>query len=759
MQYKNVPQIWRDAVIVPLLKANKPASDLASFRPISLTSCVVKVMERMVSERLYDMAERNGWFSKLQAGFRKGRGVEDQILRITQKIDDGFQKKPAERSVLTLLDFSKVYDYDTVWRERLLLTLLDNGVPNWYVLWLSNFLSNRQAKVRYNGAFSGYRKMSQGLPQGSVLAPILFLFYIDELAKLLPDNITTSIYADDVSFLASAPQLVNAEKISQDAVDVVVEWSRRWKLNLNGSKSEVTFFSKSPHEAKWSPSILINNAPIRYEPHARFLGVTLDRQLSFNKQVELVTTKATGRMRMLSALAHSDWGWRKQDLRRIYLAHVRSILNFASSSWQPWLSNTQVNKLEVVQNKYLRIITGQTRSSPLEALRAESNIPSIKSEIAANGLRSREKALRLPKDHPRFLAATDESVQRLKRWGWKKNTVEYMTRYMTELVNQERKPLTFFDTRPWEKGIGSTRVFPHLPGICGRNDDSDLTLRVALDHARELNGRFTIYTDGSAGEGTMNGGAGAVITTGDPSAPTVVHVIKEKGARFTCSYEEEVRALEIALDWATEECSETDSIAVFTDSQSLCEGLLGTSPRLDTLRFRLRNISFELTIQWIPGHKNIPGNNLADETAKLAAASPGPHKPIPYGSACSQIRMTTKDPPVQHARTRAIYGEFSMRREAQIKSRSDQTLLARLRSGHHISLMAYRHRLDAAADPLCPLCNEEEHDVMHWVQKCPATERTRRELFGEDSGRLECLTKYPAATVILARKTLLKSRQ
>ena len=104
------PQIWRNAIIIPLLKAGKPASNLASFRPISLTSCVVKVMERMMAERLYYVGERLGLFSSLQAGFRKGRSCEDQILKITQAIEDGFQNKPMKRSVLLLLDFSKAYD-------------------------------------------------------------------------------------------------------------------------------------------------------------------------------------------------------------------------------------------------------------------------------------------------------------------------------------------------------------------------------------------------------------------------------------------------------------------------------------------------------------------------------------------------------------------------------------------------------------------------------------------------------------------------
>jgi len=98
---------------------------------------------------------------------------------------------------MTLLDFSKAYD--TVWRQRLLLILSSRAIPAPYILLLSSFLENRQARIRLNGSFSKSRNIAQGLPQGSVLAPILFLFYIDELARLIPDTVVTAMYADDVS--------------------------------------------------------------------------------------------------------------------------------------------------------------------------------------------------------------------------------------------------------------------------------------------------------------------------------------------------------------------------------------------------------------------------------------------------------------------------------------------------------------------------------------------------------------------------------
>ena len=273
------PQVWKNAIILPLLKSGKPPGDLKSFRPISLTSCVVKLFERMIADRLMHLAETNGWLNSAQAGFRKGRSCEDQILRMVQAIEDGFQQKRTHRSVLVLLDFSQAFD--TVWRQKLLLSMLDLGVPHAYVKWIHQFLSNRQAKVKFNGSLSSSRQLHQGLPQGSVLSPLLFIFYINNLAKILPATTTNCLFADDVSILATHRKKELALEEAQKAVDIVVDWCAKWKLNLNASKSEISFFSNYTHDAKWSPVLMINNAPIKYNPTPVLLGITLDRQLTF----------------------------------------------------------------------------------------------------------------------------------------------------------------------------------------------------------------------------------------------------------------------------------------------------------------------------------------------------------------------------------------------------------------------------------------------------------------------------------------------
>ena len=155
-------------------------------------------------------------FSRFQAGFHKGRSCEDQITRIVQAIEDGFQQRSMKCSVLILLDFSKAYD--TVWREKLLLHMLNTGIPSPFICWIWSFLDDRRARVQLFNVLSSSRRFNQRLPQGSVLAPLLFLFYINDLAFSLNNDAVIVLFADDVSILTTAWKKEDAEAAAQSVV-------------------------------------------------------------------------------------------------------------------------------------------------------------------------------------------------------------------------------------------------------------------------------------------------------------------------------------------------------------------------------------------------------------------------------------------------------------------------------------------------------------------------------------------------------------
>jgi hypothetical protein len=196
-------------------QAGKTWGLLDSYRPIALKSCLAKVMERMVGKRLQHLSESRVMLNPDQSGFCPQRLTEDQVFRLSQVISDGFQaKKPANRTVLALLDFSKAYN--KVWRADLLATILRKGVPVCYVQWIQGFLSNRQGRVQLNRAYSRSWVMHEGVPQGSVLAPPLFLFVIDDLQDRLPEGMHSSLFADDSALWVHTPHKEDAVLVLQE---------------------------------------------------------------------------------------------------------------------------------------------------------------------------------------------------------------------------------------------------------------------------------------------------------------------------------------------------------------------------------------------------------------------------------------------------------------------------------------------------------------------------------------------------------------
>ena len=297
-------------------------------------SCVVKLLERILADRLYYIAETNNIFSRFQAGFRKGRSCEDQITRIVQAIEDG----PMKRSVLTLLDFSKVYD--TFWREKLLLHMLNTGIPPTFIRWIRSFHDDRRGRVQLFNVFSSSRRFTQGLPQSSVLAPLL-LFYINDLASSPNDDAVIALFTDDI--LTTARKKEDAEAAAQSVVNSVVIWRKIWKLNLNADKSEVCPFSTWSNDSSRYPTFLLTH---RKSASTLLLGVFLDRSLTFNAYLKKLSPSLTSSIRIIRATAHTSWRWCRFTLKMAFHALVHNKLDYEAHAWQPWLSNTNLSCLD-----------------------------------------------------------------------------------------------------------------------------------------------------------------------------------------------------------------------------------------------------------------------------------------------------------------------------------------------------------------------------------------------------------------------------
>ncbi len=141
---------------------------------------------------------------------------------------------------------------------------------------------------------------------------------------------------------------------------------------LNADKCEVTFFSANSHEANWQPTIIANNIRLHHNPLPKFLGVTLDRLLTFGPHIQSTSAKAAARCRVLSSLTSKEWGWRKDQLMKVNKAMPLSLVTYVAPEWQTWAAPSRIEQLKRCRNKALTMVTGQLQSTPVETLRREA---------------------------------------------------------------------------------------------------------------------------------------------------------------------------------------------------------------------------------------------------------------------------------------------------------------------------------------------------------------------------------------------------
>ena len=316
----------------------------------------------------------------------------DQILYLSQSISNGFNKpRPGSRTILSTINFSKAFD--SVWHPALFHKLISAGLPPCFARWTQSFLSDRRACVVYQN----YKSCSfRGVPQGSVLGPVLFSLFINDLPASLPSSVSCSLYADDLAIWSFSPSVPTAVETTQGALFRLERWSEYWCLPLNPRKCEASFFSVDPHQANLQLNLLLLGSPSVSTQLPTFLGVTFDRTLSFSKHVFLLTAKLFPRLKALRCISASSWGPSKESLSVLYKSFLRSLLTYASPGWFPFLSATNITKLERLHRAASRAITGCLSSSPIPLLLIEASLPPLRVTLTHFTLLSYERALCFP---------------------------------------------------------------------------------------------------------------------------------------------------------------------------------------------------------------------------------------------------------------------------------------------------------------------------------------------------------------------------
>ena len=376
-----IPTIWRQSKIIAILKPGKDSSIPKNYRPISLLCHTYKLYERMILNRIAPTIEQH--LIKEQAGFRSGKSCTSQLLNLTQHIEDGYEEGMITGTAF--VDLSAAYD--TVNHRLLIQKLYNSTLDSQLCRVIQNLMSDRRFYVELNNERSRWRIQKNGLPQGSVLSPTLFNIYTNDQPIL--DGTRSFIYADDLCVTAQYPTFQEVEQQIEEALGELTHYYRSNSLRANPDKTQVTAFHLRNREAKRSLQVSWNGVDLENTDTPKYLGVTLDRTLSYKTHMHNTKMKVATRNNLLKKLANSRWGTNARTIRTTALALCYSTAEYAAPVWErsayAYLLNPELNQA-------CRAITGCLRPTNVENLYLLAGIapPEIRRSVCARVERTKQ---------------------------------------------------------------------------------------------------------------------------------------------------------------------------------------------------------------------------------------------------------------------------------------------------------------------------------------------------------------------------------
>ena len=357
------PDAWKQANVIPLFKKGD-MTQCNNYRPVSLLPCISKVFEKIIFQHLFSYLKNQNIISSKQSGFIPGDSTTNQLSIICHNIYSALDSGDEVHGVF--LDFSKAFD--KVWHTGLLYKLKRYGVAGNILELIKSYLKNRKQRVLVNNTESSWLEITAGVPQGSVLGPLLFLIYINDICNSIESDLF--LFADDCSLF----QKVNcnrrkAAKILNRDLAKISKWCRDWLLTLSPSKSATILFSRKNKILPYVP-VLVNNTVIKQVDSHKHLGIVLNKTLSWSDHINEITTKAMKRVHLLRLFKYK---MSRSALHRCYLSFIRPLLEYGDVVFDNCSQNDK-NTLENIQYNALRLITGCKKGTSRQLLLEETGL-------------------------------------------------------------------------------------------------------------------------------------------------------------------------------------------------------------------------------------------------------------------------------------------------------------------------------------------------------------------------------------------------
>ena len=344
-----IPNDWKLANVTPIQKKGDKTTP-NNYRPISLTSVVCKLMESIIRDQLVTFLEENNLVKNSQHGFRNKRSCLTNLLDFYNEVYNIYDETKAVDVIY--LDFQKAFD--KVPHQRLLIKLKSHGVADKLLKWLEDWLSERKQRVVINGKASNWRDVLSGVPQGSVLGPILFIIYVNDIDDGLKCKI--SKFADDTKITSRVTTSAEKQELQSD-LDHLIRWAEKWQMQFNVDKCKVLHIGSNNDRTNYS----LNGSELCKANHEKDLGIIISNNLKPGKHVSEVVKTAN----KITGFIGRAFDYKSEKIiLTLYNSLVRPHLEYCVQFWSPYYRK-DIDKLERVQRKVTKMIP-RLRNKPYE---------------------------------------------------------------------------------------------------------------------------------------------------------------------------------------------------------------------------------------------------------------------------------------------------------------------------------------------------------------------------------------------------------
>uniref|UniRef100_A0A7G3B021 Putative rna-directed dna polymerase from mobile element jockey n=1 Tax=Lutzomyia longipalpis TaxID=7200 RepID=A0A7G3B021_LUTLO len=715
----NFPCEWLTANIIPIPKPS--VNGISDFRPIALSNCDLKIFERMVNYRLIWFLEENGLLNHNQFGFRSNRSTTQAIAKLTGDVLEAFEQ--TSHATAIFLDLEKAYD--RVWDAVIIKQLLEWGIDGHILSFLKFYLNERTVRVRIKDVLSSEGHMINGVPQGGVLSVTLFLVAINSIFNIFdPDDpVKILLYADDVVIYSGSANIDDQYYEMQYKLNKMGEWANKNGFRFSPKKTKVMHFCRKQNCHRYTYSI--NGCQLECVTKFKFLGVWLDPKLRFNHHIQEVKTACSSRLNVLKCISSKSWGSNRDTMIKIHEATILSKIYYGSEIYATAAPKALLNPLNSIYNAGYRLSVGAFRTSPVNSILCEAGVQPLRQKLDLIVAKSASRILGNPE-----VPGYDDILN----YENKKSSRSFYTIggcLLRKILGDIHIDHNYIESHPpWilDHNAINTSIIQHNYKEMSNDEVVDLfnfvCNRIHPNH-------MILYTDGS---GQLNNKGYAITSESDLISSHKCH-------ESLSVFDLEASAIEKAFQFSRDLISidpNTVHIIVASDSLSTItavQNLNNSSPIIKKIRDLINELNNKVTLLWVPGHRDIPGNTKADIEAKTAAFLPNITQKLIFQnnaiSLCKKYFSNIKGKWFeQEVPDNLKLVSSSPKRPVIPKNipRKEFCIISRLRIGHTRLTQSYKF-INPKKVPLCPSC-KKPLTTTHILIECHRLESQRKAIFG-----------------------------